>query len=186
MVVLSDVMTLCQEACPIGTAAMLQAARVLDRAGLAGKVAFVSLTIDPARDDRRHLAAYRRAFGALPNWEAATGDPRAVNRLWDRLGVWRRRVPVAAPYPRDWLTGAPLTTDIQHTDDLIFLDAHQRFRFEMDGAAAVHPAAMPPRIEGFMDELGQRNLRDPSPHSWSGRDVVRVLRWLLNEQGAAS
>lgn len=185
IVVLSDMMTLCQEACPIGTAAMLQAARAVDRAGLGGKVEFVSLTIDPTRDDRRHVAAYRRAFGATPGWETATGDPRAVNRLWDRLGVWRRRVHVSAPYPRDWLTGEPLTADVQHTDDLIFIDADQRFRFELDGAAAVSPAAMPARIAGFMDELGHRNLERPSPHSWSGRDVERVLHWLLKEQGAA-
>jgi protein SCO1/2 len=164
---------------------MLQAARAVDRAGLAGKVEFVSLTIDPTRDDRRHVAAYRRTFGAPGNWETATGDPRAVNRLWDRLGVWRRRVHVAAPYPRDWLTGAPLTTDIQHTDDLIFIDARQRFRFEMDGSAAVRGATMPARIARFMDALGRRNLARPSPHSWSGRDVERVLHWLIDEQGAA-
>lgn len=183
VLVISDVTTLCQESCAIGTAAMLQAARTINRAGLGGKVEFLSITIDPTRDDTRHLAAYRRLFGALPNWETLTGSSTDIDHLWDKLGIWRRTVHVAAPYPRDWLTGARLTTDIQHTDDLIFIDGAQRFRFEIDGPASVRSASdMPPRIVGFMDALGHRNIRNPSAGSWSGAQVQRVLRWLLSQE----
>jgi protein SCO1/2 len=183
VLVISDVSTLCQESCAIGTAAMLQAARAVDRAGLGGKVEFLSITIDPSRDDTRHLAAYRRLFGALPNWAALTGSSADVDHFWDKLGIWRRTVRVEAPYPRDWLTGARLTTDIQHTDDLVFVDGGQRFRFEIDGPAAVRSASdVPSRIVGFMDDLGRRNISDPSAGSWSGAQVQHVLRWLLSQE----
>ena len=183
VLVISDVTTLCQESCAIGTAAMLQAARAIDRAGLGARVEFLSITIDPSRDDTRHLAAYRRMFGPLPNWETLTGSPADLDRFWGKLGIWRRTVPVEAPYPRDWLTGARLTTDIQHTDDLIFVDGSQRLRFEIDGPASVRsPADLPSRIVGFMDDLGHRNIRDPSAGSWSGAQVQRVLHWLLSQE----
>lgn len=183
VLVISDVTTLCQETCAIGTAAMLQAARAIDRAGLGGRVEFLSITIDPTRDDTRHLAAYRRLFGPLHNWEALTGSSADLDRFWKKLGIWRRTVRVEAPYPRDWLTGARLTTDIQHTDDLVFVDGAQRFRFEIDGPASVRsPADLPSKIVGFMDDLGHRNIRDPSAGSWSGAQVQRVLHWLLSQE----
>jgi protein SCO1/2 len=181
IVVVSDMMTLCQETCAIGTAGMLQAARTLDHAGLTRRIEFLSITIDPRRDDRRHLAAYRRLFGSLPNWEVATGSPADINRLWDSLGIWRRTVRLSPPYPRDWLTHRRSTVDIQHSDDLIFIGPAQRFRFEIDGPGSVRsPNALPNRIYRFMDALGHRNVREPSAGSWSAGQVVRVLRWLTD------
>lgn len=183
-VLVSDMLTLCQETCAIGTASMLQAARAVDRAGLSDKVEFLSITIDPRRDDEVHLAAYRRLFGPLPNWEVLTGSPANINRLWDALGIWRRNVAVSPPYPRDWLTHRPLTTDVQHSDDLIFIGADQRFRFEIDGPGSVASAsAIPARLVTFMDTMGHQNIRNPSTGSWTGTQVLKVLHWLI---GAAS
>jgi protein SCO1/2 len=179
-VVVSDMMTLCQETCPIGTASMLQAARAADRAGLTRKIEFLSITIDPRRDDRKHLAAYERSFGPLSNWELLTGSTADLNKLWDRLGIWRRTVSVSRPYPRDWLTHQPLVFDIQHSDDLIFIGPDERFRFEIDGPGSVSSRdGLPHRIYTFMDALGHRNLRRPSPGSWSAAQVLHVLRWLV-------
>ena len=166
IVVVSDMMTLCQETCAIGTASMLQAARAVDGAGLTDKIEFLSITIDPGRDDLQHLLAYQRAFGRVPNWELLTGSSADVNELWDKLGIWRRSVSVPRPYPRDWLTHRPLTQDIQHSDDLIFISPDERFRFEVDGPGSVSSArALPPRIFGFMDALGHQNVRSPSAGS---------------------
>lgn len=181
VLVLSDMLTLCQETCAIGTASMLQAARAVDHAGLASKIEFLSITIDPGRDDPHHLAAYQRLFGRLPNWELLTGSAADVNELWDKLGIWRRTVSLSPPYPHDWLTGQPLTVDIQHSDDLIFIDAQQHFRFEIDGPGSVPAAnAIPKALFAFMDQLGHQNVRSPSPGSWSSPQVVKVLRWLLD------
>ncbi|HEX3931066.1 MAG TPA: SCO family protein [Nocardioides sp.] len=178
-IVLSDVMTLCQETCPLATASMVSAAREIDRTPLGKNVEFVSLTIDPARDDLRHLRAYRHQFGALPNWAVLRGSPQVVNAIWDRLGVWRHRTRLRPPYPTDWVTGQHLTTDIAHTDELILIDRDQRFRYEMEGAGNIRPGAIPARIYRFMDALGHRNAARPDVGSWSPSQVKTVIGWML-------
>lgn len=178
-IVLSDVMTLCQETCPLVTASMVAAARQLDRTSVGRDVEFVSLTIDPRRDDQRHLRAYGRQFGALPNWTLLRGSRTVVDRLWTRLGVWRRQTNLHPPYPTDWLTGRRLTTDISHTDELVFIDGDQQFRYEMEGAGNVAPRQVPGRIYRFMDALGHRNAKSPDAGSWSPRQVAGALRWVL-------
>jgi len=179
VVVLSDVMTLCQESCPIITASMVTAARELAASSRGDQVQFVSVTIDPGRDDVRHLRAYERQFGAMRNWTLLTGSRRAVDALWDRLGVWRHRTGLERPYPHDWVTGSPLTTDVAHTDELIFIDGDQRFRYEMDGYGNVPAAAIPGRIYRFMDRLGHRNASTSDPGSWTPGQVTEVVDWLL-------
>ena len=183
VLVISDVMTLCQESCPLITASMVSAARRLNGTPRGAGVEFVSITIDPVRDDARHLRGYERQFGALPNWTLLTGSPAVVDRLWHTLGVWRHRTRLVAPYPRDWLTGAAVTTDIAHTDELIFVDGDQNFRYEMDGYGHVPRAAIPDRIYHFMDRLGHRNAAAQDPGSWTPAQVSDVTDWLLG--GAA-
>ncbi len=177
-IVLSDVMTLCQETCPLVTASMVAAARQVDATPLGKDVEFVSLTIDPGRDDLRHLRAYRRQFGALGNWTVLTGSRDVVDGLWTRLGVWRKQTHLHPPYPTDWLTGRPLTTDIAHTDELIFVTGDQRFRYEMEGPGNVTPGRIPGRIYRFMDALGHRNARAPETGAWTPDQVTGVLDWM--------
>jgi cytochrome oxidase Cu insertion factor (SCO1/SenC/PrrC family) len=179
VIVLSDVMTLCQESCPIITASMVSAARDLDRTRAGRRVEFVSLTIDPTRDDGRHLRAYQQQFPRLPNWTVLTGNPRVVEQVWHTLGVWRHVTRLKPPLSRDWVTGAPVTTDIAHTDELIFINGSQRFRYEMEGYGNVSPSDIPRRIYHFMDALGHRNVSSPDPGSWSPANVDRILRWVL-------
>lgn len=179
VIVLSDFMTLCAEVCPIGTASMLQAARQIDRTPLGARVVFVSLTIDPVRDDARHLRAYQRTFGRYGNWMVLGGSPTVVDPLWKRLGIWIHQTRNSRPYPRDWVTGQPLTTDLSHTDELIFIDGNQQFRYEMDGTGTVRSArVIPRRLYHFMDALGHRNVRNPSAGDWSPAQVTAVVQWL--------
>jgi cytochrome oxidase Cu insertion factor (SCO1/SenC/PrrC family) len=179
VIVLSDFMTQCAEVCPIGTASMLEAARRVDGTPVGARVVFVSLTIDPVRDDARHLRAYQRTFGHVDNWLVLGGAPSVVDGLWKRLGIWIHQTRNSRPYPRDWVTGQPLITDLSHTDELIFIDVAQRFRYELDGAGTVGSAReIPKRIYQFMDALGHRNVTNPSPGGWSPGQVTSVVRWL--------
>jgi protein SCO1/2 len=182
-IVLSDVMTLCQETCPLVTASMLASARQIDATPRGRDVEFVSLTIDPRRDDLRHLRAYSRQFGSIPNWAVLTGSPTVVDRLWSRLGIWRRTTRLHAPYPTDWLTGRPLTTDIAHTDELIFITG-QRFRYEMEGPGNVPARRIPHRIYRFMDALGHRNARTPDAGAWTPDQVTSVLDRVLGKESS--
>lgn len=115
VVVVSDMMTLCQETCALDTADLVQAAREVDHAGLGGRVVFLSVTVDPRRDTRAQLAAYRGLFRPVPkNWRVLTGEPAALTRLWKYLGVYYRRTGEDSPPAHNWRTGKKLTYDIEH------------------------------------------------------------------------
>lgn len=93
LVVISDAMSLCQETCPLDTATIVNTARDEPDPLGADDTVFLSITVDPKRDTRAQLAAYRRLFTpAPPNWLVLTGAPATVDTLWDYLGVWRQKV----------------------------------------------------------------------------------------------
>jgi len=87
VVAVSDVMTLCQETCPMDTATFVDTDRAEQTAGLGGDEIFLSITVDPGRDTRAQLAAYRDLFAPPQNWLALTGPPTSVDALWNYLGV---------------------------------------------------------------------------------------------------
>jgi protein SCO1/2 len=184
VVVLSDIMTLCQETCPLDTANVVDAARAAQKAGLGNRIAFVSLTIDPARDTTAQLAAYRRQFTPAPaDWTVATGSPATLSTLWHRLGVYIQRVPDTPPAPRNWRTGQRLTYDLTHSDEVFFIDAHRSERFLLEGAP--HLAAgtsIPPALARFMDATGRRNITHPDPLAWTLPQELDVLSWLTQHQ----
>lgn len=183
VVVISDFMTLCQETCPLDTANVVAAARAVHAAGLSDKVAFLSITIDPARDTRARLAAYRRLYGAVPaNWFVLTGTRHDLTVLWKTLGVYIKKVPDTTPAPTDWLTGKPLSYDLTHSDEVFFLDGTGRERFLLDGAPHVAPGApIPTALRRFMDAKGEKNLTHPDPIAWTLPQAVQVLSWLIGQ-----
>jgi protein SCO1/2 len=188
VVVISDVMTLCQETCPLDTANVVAAARDVEKAGLGGKVEFVSITVDPERDTPARLAAYRRLYGQPPgNWLTLTGDPATLAVFWKILGVYIQKVPDTPPAPKDWLTGRPLTYDITHSDELFFLGPQQKEQFLLDGTPHVAPGApIPPTIRTFMDAQGRHNIAHPDPQAWTLPQELQVISWLADHRVAAS
>lgn len=178
--VLSDLMTLCQESCPLDTANMVSAARTFEHNALASKVVFISITVDPARDTPPRLAAYKRLFSPAPaNWIVLTASRPTLNALWKRLGVYVKIVPDTPPGPKDWLTGLPLTYDITHTDAVFFFDPQIRERFLLAGTP--HLAAgttLPKTLDGFLSPQGRQNVAHPEDGLWSSTEVLQVLSWL--------
>jgi protein SCO1/2 len=180
IVVISDMLTLCQGTCPLDTADVVGAARRVQAAGLGGKVVFLSVTVDPQRDVTRRLVAYRKQYSpAPPDWLVLTGPAGDVNRFWDTLGVFRKRVADEAPGPRDWLTGRHLTYDITHSDEVFFLDSTGRERFLLQGVPHISPGSpVPPRLKAFV-AAGD----EPPPagaDGWTTDQAVQVLSWLLD------
>ena len=58
------------------------------------EVTVVAVTLDPARDDRKALAALAAAQGvAAPAWRLVTGEPARVEATLDAMGITRRRNP---------------------------------------------------------------------------------------------
>ncbi|WAX59159.1 nitroreductase family deazaflavin-dependent oxidoreductase [Jatrophihabitans cynanchi] len=184
VVVISDMMTLCQETCPLDTANVVAAARDAERAGLGNKIVFLSVTIDPARDTLARLTAYRHLYAPAPNdWLTAAGAPGALTAFWKQLGVYIQKAPDTPPAPKDWLTGKPLTYDVTHSDELFFLDQQGHERFLLEGAPHVAPGApLPPTLRRFMDATGRANLTHPDSQTWTLPQELQVLAWLTGHR----
>ena len=184
VVVVSDMMTLCQETCPLDTANVVAAARAAARAGLGDRVEFLSITIDPRRDTPQRLAAYRALYAPAPDdWIVATATGGQLTALWKALGVYIERVPDEPPAPRDWLTGESLTYDLTHSDEVFFIDEHGRERFVLDGAPHVAPGApLPATLKKFLDDSGRKNLTQPDAQAWTLPQELQVLSWLIGRR----
>jgi protein SCO1 len=185
-VVISDSMTLCSEDCPLDTANVTAAARATDAAGLTRDVEFLTVTVDPRRDDPHHLVAYRRLYDPhhdLPNWSLLTGTPTQIARLWKFFGVYFHRVPQDKPPPRDWLTGRRLTYDVEHDDAVLVLDPDGHWRFLITGHAHVaERSAVPGRVRSFLSRAGQRHLDRPDGAAWTPGEVLQAVSWVTGHR----
>ena len=179
VVVLADFMTLCQEVCPLTSANYAAMDRAVAAAGVQGKVEFVELTIDPERDVPARLHAYRRLFGAPPNWSLLTGSPPVVSKIWSWFHVYYERVAEGSPPATDWWTGQALTYDVDHEDAIAFLDAAGHERFVIDSPPDAKGRPLPPSLQRFMDALGRQNLSRPPGDAWTASQALGVLSWLL-------
>lgn len=179
-VVLQDVMTLCQELCPVDTATFVDTARqYAQRASDPADTVFLSITVDPRRDTPAQLRAYRRQYAgpgaALPQWHLLTGRPRDLAALWKFFGVYVKKVPQDG-HVRNWRTGKPLTYDVQHSDEVFFVDGDGTEQYVLDGMPSLGGAHVPGTIEHFMSAQGHRNEQKAS--GWTPPQALGVLAWL--------
>ncbi|MEO6885554.1 MAG: SCO family protein [Jatrophihabitantaceae bacterium] len=184
VLVISDTMTLCQETCPVDTAALLETARAVDAAGLTNEVEFLSISVDPTRDTPVQLAAYRKLFAPDPvNWLTLTGSAADIGALWDSLGVYREKVAEGSPATDNWRTGKPLTYDIDHSDELFFVDATSHSRFVLEGPPHINSSsAVPAKLYAFMDASGHQNVSAPASTAWTIPQALTVLAWLIGHK----
>lgn len=174
-VVVSDVMSLCQETCPIDTATLVQTATKLAHDP---DVVFLSITVDPQRDTPAQLAAYRRQYAGtgLPQWHLWTGDPAVVHALWKHLGVFVQRTK-GDPGVHNWRTGALLTYDVAHSDEVFFFDGSGHERYILDGMPSLGgDDNIPPAMRKFMSTEGLHNMSKTA--GWTAADAVSVVDWL--------
>jgi protein SCO1/2 len=178
---ISDTMTLCQETCPLDTEDLVQTARALDADGLASNVEFLTITIDPTRDTPAQLAAYRRLYTPTPaNWATLTGSASAIAQLWKYFGVYIEKVPEGTPPDVNWRTGQKLTYDLDHSDEIFFIDGRQNERFLLEGMGHVAPGTtLPPVMQKYLDAQGQLNLTASADDGWTVPQALQTLSWLL-------
>jgi protein SCO1 len=178
IVVLADFMTLCQETCPLTTGNFLVMDQAVKKAGMANRVRFVELTVDPRRDTPSRLAAYGKLVGAPANWSLLTGRPAVVNAIWRYFGIWYQKVPEGKPAGVDWLTGRPLTYDVDHEDALIYLDASGRERFVVAGSPNATNSPIAPALRKFLSAQGRTDLAHPNASTWTAREALTPIAWL--------
>jgi protein SCO1 len=177
-VVLAPFLTLCQDECPLVTGAFIALQRDVAAAGLAKKVVFVEITVDPGRDTPQRLAAYSQRFGA--DWPLLTGTPANLDALWKFFGVSVQIVPEAQPAKIDWYLGTPLTYDVNHTDGYMLISPQGRERFSDSN---------PPDLDGHLDQAltgllnagGLQNLRAQKRPNWTLADALSSLSWLVGQ-----
>lgn len=188
ILVISDTMTLCQETCPLDTAAIVSAARATERAGLGDKVEFVSLTVDPGRDTPVRLAAYRKLFTHPPkDWTLLTGDSTAVHSVLKALGVYTKTTAENKPPAVDWMTGKKLTYDVEHSDEVFFVDAEQQVRFLLEGPPHIVAGdPLPAKIKTFMNVDGLKNLNHPKATDWTVNQALQVVSWLAGTNAGSA
>ncbi len=179
-VVLQDVMTLCQELCPIDTATFVSTAtQYQDRAADPSDTVFLSITVDPKRDTPAQLRAYRKQYAGsgdeLPQWHLLTGRPADLAALWKFLGVYVKKVPQDGQV-RNWRTGQPLTYDVQHSDEAFFLDGSGEEQYILDGMPSLGDHKIPGDLQHFMSAQGHRNEQKSS--GWTAAQALGVLAWL--------
>jgi protein SCO1/2 len=178
VVVLADFLTLCQETCPLTTGNLLMMDRAVTAAGLASRVRFAELTVDPNRDTPTRLRAYRALVRAPANWLLLTGSPAVIGQIWHCLRIWYQRVAEGSPAGADWLTGKPLTYDITHEDALVYIDARGRERFLVVGSPNAARAPIAPALHRFLSAQGRADLRHPDASTWTVAEALSAIAWL--------
>jgi protein SCO1 len=181
-VMIADFLSLCTDICPMISANTAAMARALAADGQSGKVALLEISVDPQRDTPARLRAYQRLYGGpLADWTLLRASPANTAKLWKFFGVDYQRVKEEKPPSIDWLTHQPLTYDVAHSDDLVFLDAAGREKFVVDGAPDTAGKLPPGQLVKFLDPSGLTALYHPTPvDDWTVAQGLQVFSWLTD------
>jgi protein SCO1 len=181
-VMIADYLTLCTDICPLISANTASLARALNADGQQGKVALLEISVDPQRDTPARTTAYQKLYGEPPSdWTLLTASPADTAKLWKYFDVEYQREKEPKPPSIDWLTHKPLTYDVAHADDLIFLgpDGHERFVVQAD--PDVQGKLPPAKLVRALNSQGLKSLHSPDPvGSWTVSQGLEVFSWLLN------
>ncbi len=88
VVLINFIFTNCGNACPLLTRSLASAADLLGD-DMGKTVRFVSISIDPARDDPAAMKAFAEKHGAnRPGWLFLTGEQANIDRIVKKLGSY--------------------------------------------------------------------------------------------------
>jgi protein SCO1/2 len=169
-------LTLCSDICPMTTGNLVVVERALRADHAASSVNLVELTVDPGRDTPARLAAYAKLTDA--NWRLVTEEPDALQRLAAFFGFFYQQVPQDSPPAIDWLTGRPLTYDVNHSDGFVILDGQGHERFAT-GAAPQFNGTLNPQLHAFLNAEGRSHLAHPPQPGWQPSQALGALSWVL-------
>lgn len=170
-VLLVPFLTLCQDVCPLTTGNLLEVEYSLI-ADNATDVEIVELSVDPDRDNPPRLRAY--AALAHVRWELVTAPPSELRALSRFFGFSYQKVPEEKPAGIDWLTGRPLTYDVDHSDNYFVIDPNGVERVAQD-AAPDFRGIINPKLYNFLSKQGREHLVHPAQPDWTPEDVLRAL-----------
>jgi protein SCO1/2 len=175
-VILVPFLTLCSDICPLTTGNLLQVARSLRADQASADVEIVELSVDPDRDNQGRLAAYAHLTGTT--WELLTESDPALEEIDRFFGFTFQKVPQDNPPAVDWLTGKPLTYDVNHSDGYVLIDRTGRVRFSTGASPDFH-GTLNPTLHRFLTSLGRQHLAHPPKPGWNPTSALQSLGWVL-------
>jgi protein SCO1 len=183
-VMIADFLSLCTDICPMISANTAAMARAINADGDGGKVALLEISVDPQRDTPARLRAYQKLYGGpLADWTLLRATPANTAKLWKYFGVEYQRTKEYKPASIDWLTHKPLTYDVSHSDDLIFLNSQGHQRFIVNADPDVQGKLPPNQLVRFLDPSGLKSLYHPDPvGDWTVSQGLQVMSWLTNHR----
>lgn len=116
VVLVSFIFTTCNGTCPATTHRLSLVQQALKAKGLLreGRIHFVSITLDPARDTPEVLRRYMRLYDVEEaSWSFLTGNKQQVNKVMADWGLWAR--PAA-------------NAQLDHPTRVFLVDTQQRVR----------------------------------------------------------
>ncbi|MGH9206498.1 MAG: SCO family protein [Acidimicrobiales bacterium] len=177
-IMLVPFLTLCSDICPLTTGNLLQVEQALVQANEASRVQIVEVSVDPGRDTPNRLAAYAHLTGG--SWELVTPSDTGLAQIAGFFGFSYQQVPQDNPPAVDWLTGKPLTYDVNHSDGYILIDPKGQVRFSTGASPDFH-GKLNPTLHKFLNDLGRQHLAQPSQFSWDPTTALGALGWILQK-----
>jgi protein SCO1 len=87
VVAINAIFTTCTTVCPPMGVTFAKLQQQLGT-GASGRVALISISVDPLTDTPSRLKAWAEQFGAGPEWTLVTGDKPDIDRLLKALGMF--------------------------------------------------------------------------------------------------
>jgi protein SCO1 len=171
-VLLVPFLSLCQDVCPLTTGNLLQVQDSLNADAAASNVEIVELSVDPGRDTPQRLLAYTKLTHAT--WELVTEPASELRALARFFGFSYQQVPEDKPAGIDWLTGQPLTYDVDHSDNYFVIDPSGVERVVQD-ASPNFRGILNPKLYTFLSALGRQHLAQPTQPDWTPADALTAL-----------
>ena len=128
------------------------------------------------------MAAYRALYVGtqpLPQWHLLTGSPGDIAKLWKFFHVYVHPVKESGVVD-NWRTGQRLAYDLDHSDNVYFIDASGSQRYVLFGQPSISGGKVPLGLQPFMSSNGLANERTGE---WSAGNALSVLAWVTGFAG---
>jgi protein SCO1 len=178
-VVLVPFLTLCADICPFTTGILLQTEKALEAAHATSKVEIVELTVDPHRDTTSRLEAYAKLTHA--GWQLVRATPVDLSKMGKFFGFSFGKIPEDNPPSIDWLTGKPLTYDVEHSDNYFVIDGAGNERVVED-AAPDYTGKLNPKLQKFLSAEGRQHQKHPPQPDWTQADLLQAIEHVTGEK----
>jgi protein SCO1/2 len=182
-VILTNFLTSCQDAGPLTSTVIMDAAQQLSVSDMKDEVVFIEVTVDAHKDDAQRLLAYANEFGFGSNVILATSTANNLDTLWNYFGVPATLHELApadvATYPHDWQTNEPAKYHFMHANLVALIDKTNTWRWMNSGNPDIAQAKMPESMQNFLSPAGKELLNAHDEFSWTAKQIISAIEEVM-------